>query len=36
MSIFSRSPAKAGAQGSGNRCCAPAWTRAYAGEQGDA
>ena len=33
MTVTSRSPAKAGAQGSGNRCFAPAWTPAYAGEQ---
>ena len=33
MSVTSRSPAKAGAQGGGNRCYAAAWAPAYAGEQ---
>ena len=31
--IGSSFPAKAGIQGSGNRCFAPAWAPAYAGEQ---
>ena len=30
---FNCSPAKAGAQGSGNRCSAAAWTPAFAGER---
>ena len=33
MTGQSGSPAKAGAQGSGNRCFATAWTPAFAGEQ---
>ena len=33
MSLLNCSPAKAGAQGSGNRCFASAWTPAFAGEQ---
>jgi hypothetical protein len=33
MIVLECSPAKAGAQGSGNRCFAAAWTPAFAGER---